>query len=246
MNSLGDRMKRYEQSSKQFLTRRMPVIVRLDGKAFHTFTRGLGKPFDKCFMLAMSETMKQLCENIQGCVFGYTQSDEISLVLIDYKELNSEAWFDYQVQKMCSVSASMATLYFNNAFRKFAQSLCKEQDEVYSRKFYTALFDSRVFNVPKEDVANCILWRQNDATRNSILGTAQAFFSQKEMQGISCDKLQDKLFLEKGLNWNELEVSKKRGTSCIKAEDGSWKLDEQMPIISQNRDYVNKAIFYNE
>lgn len=104
-DELGDRMKSYyENRSKTFLARRTPVIIRLDGKAFHTFTRGFNKPFDEAMCNAMQETMKYLCENIQGCVLGYTQSDEITLVLIDYQKLTTDAWFDYNVQKMCSVA----------------------------------------------------------------------------------------------------------------------------------------------
>ena len=106
----------YEQVPKTQLVRRMPVMIRIDGKAFHTFTRGFQKPFDNILIKSMQETMKYLCENIQGCVFGYTQSDEITLVLVDYKKLTSSACFDYQVQKMCSISASMATMIFNKVF----------------------------------------------------------------------------------------------------------------------------------
>ena len=118
-SALGTRMKEfYETVSKTKLVRRMPVMIRLDGKAFHTFTRGFHKPFDDILIKSMQETMKYLCENIQGCVFGYTQSDEITLVLIDYKKITSSAWFDYEVQKICSISASMATLAFNKFFTK--------------------------------------------------------------------------------------------------------------------------------
>lgn len=116
-SDLGKRMKEfYEQVPKTRLVRRMPVMIRIDGKAFHTFTRGFQKPFDDILIKSMQETMKYLCENIQGCVFGYTQSDEITLVLVDYKKLTSSAWFDYEVQKMCSISASMATMIFNKVF----------------------------------------------------------------------------------------------------------------------------------
>ena len=115
--SLGDRMKNnYENVNRFYLTRRMPVIIRMDMKAGHTFTRGMKKPFDDIFVKTMQNTMKYLCENIQGCVIGYTQSDEISLVLTDYAELTTDAWFGNNLQKMCSVSASMATLAFNKAF----------------------------------------------------------------------------------------------------------------------------------
>ena len=94
-DSLGDRMKGYENIARNYLTRRIPTIIRVDGKAFHTFTRGMEKPFDRILMTTMQNTMKYLCENIQGCVFGYTQSDEITLILVDYKKLTSSAWFDY-------------------------------------------------------------------------------------------------------------------------------------------------------
>lgn len=106
-SALAKRMKKYEVVPKNTLMRRTPVIIRVDGRAFHTFTKGFQKPFDDVLMRVMQDTMKYLCENIQGCVFGYTQSDEITLILIDYKKLNSEAWFDYEVQKMCSIVASM-------------------------------------------------------------------------------------------------------------------------------------------
>ena len=116
-DALGDRMKKYyEEVSKTRLVRRMPVIIRLDGKAFHTFTRGFKKPYDQVLGNSMVRTMEYLCQNIQGCIFGYTQSDEITLVLVDYKNLNSAAWFDYQVQKIVSVSAGMASMYFNKIF----------------------------------------------------------------------------------------------------------------------------------
>ena len=115
-DDLGKRMKKYEEVSKTALMRRTPVIIRIDGKAFHTFTRGFEKPFDRILVKTMQETTKYLCQNIQGCVFGYTQSDEISLVLIDYQTLTTDAWFDYKVQKLCSIAASMATMAFNKFF----------------------------------------------------------------------------------------------------------------------------------
>lgn len=114
-DDLGIRMKTfYEQVPKTRLIRRCPVAIRIDGKAFHTFTRKFQKPFDEILIKSMQDTMKYLCENIQGCVLGYTQSDEITLILVDYKKLTSDAWFDYEVQKMCSIAASMTTMAFNN------------------------------------------------------------------------------------------------------------------------------------
>lgn len=119
-DDLGVRMKTfYEQIPKTKLMRRCPVAIRIDGKAFHTFTRGFQKPFDEVLIKSMQETTKYLCENIQGCVLGYTQSDEITLILVDYKKLTSSAWFDYEVQKICSITASMATMAFNKLFEKY-------------------------------------------------------------------------------------------------------------------------------
>ena len=130
-DDLGLRMKsNYEMRARSYLTRRTPVIIRIDGKAFHSFTKGFKKPYDKLLMTCMQETMKYLCEHIQGCVLGYTQSDEISLLLIDYKKLTSDSWFDYQVQKICSISASMATMQFN---RIFNDSMCGISPRIQGR-----------------------------------------------------------------------------------------------------------------
>lgn len=240
-DSLGDRMKGYyEEISKTKLTRRTPVIARLDGKAFHTFTRGFEKPFDNILVESMQETMKYLCENVQGCVLGYTQSDEITLVLVDYQTLESSAWFDYEVQKMTSILASMATLAFNRIFNKKATAWingeCNDpkrfkQDEdtfyhindligTYEKAINKgAMFDARVFNIPKEEVTNCVFWRQLDAERNSILSVAQANFSHKEMQGISCKNLVTKLEEEKGIIWGNLPTTLKRGSCCVKKRE---------------------------
>jgi len=278
-SSLGDRMKGYEAVSKNRLVRRMPVVLRLDGKAFHTFTRGFVKPFDDVMVKSMQDAMKYLCENIQGCVLGYTQSDEITLVLVDYEKLTTSAWFDNEVQKMCSVAASMATLAFNTAFYKHAESYglpvrlaeirggsfseeekaISEQYDVYCKVYHKALFDCRAFNVPKEDVCNCVLWRQQDATRNSILAVAQSVFSHKEMQGQSCAKLQDMLHEQKGINWNDYPTTLKRGSCCIKKGESFvppgqetavtrmvWTIDNEIPIFTQDRDYIDKLIYIGE
>lgn len=187
-DELGTRMKEfYESVPKTKLMRRTPVAIRIDGKAFHTFTRGFSKPFDDVLISAMQDTMKYLCKNIQGCVLGYTQSDEITLILVDYKRLNSSAWFDYEVQKMCSIAASMATMAFNKAFSraineeviKWATGLTPQSVEIqreHQKYIETlraaetkgAMFDARCFNIPKEEVTNLVYWRQLDATRNSI------------------------------------------------------------------------------
>lgn len=269
-DELGKRMKTfYETIPKTKLMRRVPVAIRIDGKAFHTFTKGFQKPFDEVLIKSMQDTMKYLCENIQGCVLGYTQSDEITLILIDYKKLTSSAWFDYEVQKVCSIAASMATMVFNKCFfmnymdylgnifldTYEGQEFYKHMDSVYceaSRK--GAMFDARCFNIPKEEVANLIYWRQLDATRNSIQMVGQANFSHKELQNKSCNQIQDMLMTQKGINWNDLPSYQKRGSCCIKEEycfDDSirsrWIVDNDIPIFKgDNRKYIEDLIYIGE
>lgn len=259
-DALGTRMKEnYENVAKSKLIRRMPVAIRIDGKAFHTFTKGFNKPFDKVLMRAMQRTTKYLCKNIQGCVFGYTQSDEISLILVDYKKLNSSAWFDYQVQKMCSVAASMATMAFNKYFEEEVASWWREYsldpeefdkmsilEKVYSNSIYKgALFDARCFNIPKDEVGNLIYWRELDSVRNSINMVAQSVFSHKSLQGLSCNEMLNKLLEEKGINWNDLPTECKNGTA-VYYENGDWVIDKNMPILKDNWDYINKHIYVGE
>lgn len=273
--SLGDRMKNnYENVNRFYLTRRMPVIIRMDMKAGHTFTRGMKKPFDDIFVKTMQETMKYLCENIQGCVLGYTQSDEISLVLTDYAELTTDAWFGNNLQKMCSVSASMATLAFNKAFndnivRYIDSHFDTDCDVMKDLAEYTkilinarnkgAMFDSRVFTIPKEEVCNYFIWRQQDATRNSIQSVGQANFSDKELHKKSTKDIQDMLITQKDINWNNYATTLKRGSCCIKTDDSlteydevgnicgyiqrsKWVIDNEIPIFTQDRNYVEKLI----
>lgn len=251
-DNLGDRMKEnYENRAKTKLLRRTPVIIRLDGKAFHTFTRGFDKPFDEILTSAMQQTMLTLCKEIQGCVLGYTQSDEITLVLTDYAKLETSAWFDYDIQKICSISASIATLAFNRYFLEEAQNRYESNSECVKSIYYRAwlkgaCFDARCFNIPKEEVTNCILWRQQDATRNSINSVGQAYFSHKELQGLNVNQIQDKLFKEKSINWNDLPVHLKRGSCCTKQKINGisiWVIDNYIPIFKGNdRNYIEKLI----
>lgn len=259
-DSLGDRMKgNYENRSKTYLVRRMPVIIRLDGKAFHTFTRGFDKPFDDVMMQTMQQTTLKLCQEIQGCVFGYTQSDEITLVLVDYNDINTDAWFDYSVQKMCSVAASMCTLYFNKIFAEMVDVFIANSDvtpeeekleRVYNKAIEKgAMFDARVFNIPVEEVTNCVLWRQQDATRNSISSLAQSKFSAKELHGKSSSQMQDMLMEKYGINWNNLTIPEKRGTAVYKRtidDVTEWVVDYQMPILKgEDRDYVEHLVKFD-
>ena len=260
------RMKKYEYVTRTYLTTRTPVIIRIDGKAFHTFTRGFRKPFDENLSEAMQQTMKYLCENIQGCVFGYTQSDEITLVLVDYQKIDTSAWFDYNVQKCASVAASMATMRFNQVFTELAQEYrdCIDYREAggdEAEEYWLtidracrrgAMFDARVFNIPKEEVTNNIYWRQQDATRNSIQMVGRAYFSDRQMHGKNTRQVQEMLFSEKGINWNDTPTKYKRGSCCVRVRDeetgrSSWVIDEEMPILKgENRSYVDNLINVGE
>lgn len=267
--SLEKRMKEYEQVSRTFLTRRVPVMIRIDGKAFHSFTRGMKRPFDPLLRDTMEKTMKYLCQNIQGCVFGFTQSDEITLVLTDYATISTDAWFSYNVQKMSSVAASMATSAFNRYFYEAVSSqmefpdawnddleyLCKLES-----KYFQAMFDARAFSIPKEEVCNNLIWRQQDATRNSIASVGQSYFSQKELQGKTRNQIQEMLFTNKGVNWNDFATRYKRGSCCyretkkeemedprmpgkqIQVERRVWVIDSNPPIFSQDRNFIEKWI----
>ena len=273
-DALGDRMKAYENISRNYLTRRVPVIIRLDGKAFHTFTKGMVKPFDPVLTQAMQQTMKSLCENSQGCVLGYTQSDEITLVLTDYATIKTDAWFGYNIQKMVSIASSIATLAFDREFtiahgnwfdKSFDNGESEKPgftqlDSLYSSKRHHAMFDARVFSVPKEEVCNCLIWRQQDATRNSIEAVGQANFSQRQLHEKSCNEIQEMLWSEKGINWNDFPTESKRGSCCIKQQIKTlmddplhsgqeilvtrrkWIVDREIPIFTQNRAYIEDLL----
>lgn len=274
-DSLGDRMKRYEYVTRTYLTNRVPVIIRLDGKSFHTFTRGFNKPYDTLLMQTMMNTMQKLCTGIQGCVFGYTQSDEITLVLVDYQTIDTDAWFGYNIQKIASVSASMATMEFNRIFSdnvaKFNYNMRQDvggryikEDynlwEIYNRALKNgAMFDSRVFNVPKDEVCNCLIWRQQDATRNSIEAAGQRYFSHKQLMNKSCNDIQEMLFQKYNINWNDYPTSFKRGSACYRVQGeekvankatnenetvtrSRWLVDENIPIFTQDRNFVERWI----
>lgn len=197
---LGDRMKEfYEDRTRTYLPRRTYTIIRIDGKAFHTYTKGLDEPFDEKFVSDMDETAKFLCEKIQGTKLAFVQSDEISILVTDFDLLNTAAWFDGNIQKITSISASLATAKFNEL-----------------RPGKLAYFDSRVFTIPSlAEVINYFIWRQQDTTRNSISAVARTLYSDKELQGKNSSQLQELCF-QKGVNWNDLPVKLKRGRLILK------------------------------
>lgn len=226
MKNLGDRMKRnYEDAYRIKLTRRTPVIIRLDGKAFHTLTRGCDKPFDENFNGAMFITMKKLCEEIQGVKCAYHQSDEISLLLLDYDRLDTEAWFGNNLQKIVSISASIASLAFSNAYMR------------------EGIFDSRAFNIPENEVKNYFIWRQKDWERNSLQMLSQSHFSHNELHKKNKSDMHEMLHT-KGVNWADLQPKWKNGTFLFK-DDREWKplsslvlTRDERPVVGNLFDYI--------
>ena len=208
-DNLGDRIKNfYENAYSIKLTRKCPVIIRLDGKAFHTFTKHYcSSRFDEHFSKSMQKTAEFLLSQIQGSKIGFVQSDEISILITDYDKIETGAWFEYKLQKMCSVSASMATIAFNDAFFNTLERIPKF--------IPMGMFDSRCFNIPKDEVMNYFIWRQQDCIRNSINTFGQMNFSHKELQGKNCNDIHELLYT-KGKNWaTDLTEQQKNGTFYI-------------------------------
>ena len=239
-DDLGKRMKEfYEIRTRTFLPRRTYTIIRIDGKAFHTYTRGLKRPFDDGLIEDMDLTTKYLCENIQGCKLGYVQSDEISLLLTDFDNLQTCAWFDGQVQKIVSVSASLATAKFNQL--RILRELKSEEDNISTNDYCNSIectklahFDSRVFTIPNiNEVGNYFIWRQKDAERNSIQSLGQSLYSHKELENKNSSDIQEMCF-QKGHNWNDLKPEYKRGRLVLKQESGEWNIMRDIPIFSVN------------
>jgi tRNA(His) 5'-end guanylyltransferase len=258
---LGDRMKDfYEDRTRYKLARRTNTIIRIDGKAFHTYTKGLKRPFDEGLMEDMNKTTEYLCQNIQGAKFGYVQSDEISILITDYDDISTHAWFDGNLQKMASIAASLATAEFNRLrlIRKMNTTVATAGSIL--EQFKHAMFDARVFQIPyQEEVLNYFIWRQQDATRNSISSVAQSLYSAKELHGKKTSDMQEMIF-QKGINWNDYKPREKRGSLIRKVEhvyarqgepimDGKtrviesykrskWEADPETPIFSQTKGYL--------
>jgi tRNA(His) 5'-end guanylyltransferase len=271
-DELGDRMKDfYEDRTRYKLARRTNTIIRIDGKAFHTYTKGLQRPFDDGFIEDMNKTTEYLCQNIQGAKFGYVQSDEISILITDYDDISTHAWFDGNLQKMSSIASSLATAEFNRL--RLARILYEDPTKVWAEiisSYKLAMFDARVFQIPyQEEVINYFIWRQQDATRNSISSVAQANFSTKELKGKKTNVMQDMLMVQKEINWNDFTPREKRGSLIRKVErkyvrrvsvptsdDGKtyfipetsiytrniWEADSETPIFSKDKDYLRKLI----
>lgn len=218
-DTLGDRVKRYEAVSKPLLSRRTPVVVRIDGKAFHTFTRGCEKPFDKDIVMAMAYATKKTSLYIQGFKLAYVQSDEASFLITDYDTLETSAWFDYELNKIVSITASYFTYFFNKKWQEIYRSkyIGTPEDELNREKANRiAVFDARAFNVPHDDWQNVFIWRQQDWERNSVQMLGRSVFSQSQLHGLNVTQIIEAL-KSKGKYWDSLELPYKWGT-FVKAD----------------------------
>lgn len=230
MDSLGDRMKKYEDAYRIKLPGRMPVIIRVDGKAFHTLTRQMDRPFDRLFSSGMREVAASLFSEIQGAKLCYQQSDEVSVLVTNYDRLETQSWFDNNLQKIVSVSASIATSIFNYQLDRYLDELAE--------------FDARAFVLPREEVCNYFIWRQQDCVRNSIQLCGQAEFSPSQLHGKSCDEIRDML-TGIGKDWG-LQPDVYRKGFCVYTLDGSAAYDHTTPYFTEDRDYIEQHVYIDK
>jgi len=229
-SDLSKRIRSYEDVTRSYLYKKLPVIIRVDGKSFHKLTSFLDKPCDLRFISAIDMTTLEACQAFQCCKFAYLQSDEISFLLSDLDTPNTEMWFNGDIRKICSISAATVSVSFTRIFNGVITPVVD------------GLFDSRVFNLPIHEVENYFIERQKDAVRNSIQGYAQSFFSPKQLYKLSCEQLQEKMFTNRKFNWDKIDTSFKRGRCVIKNSDGNWIVDNEIPIFTQDREYIRSRM----
>jgi tRNA(His) guanylyltransferase len=230
-DDIGDRFKAYEGCWDFSLPRRMPMVIRVDGRAFHGIK--LAKPFDSVFFECMAVTARALCKEIQGSVLAYFQSDEISIIARDDMQPSTEPWAGKRLNKVLSLSAAIATAHFGNGYG-------------------IRQFDSRAFVLPDlSEVTNYLIWRQQDASRNSVSMAAHAEFSHKSLHGVNTNGMLDRLRLEAGKPWEDTPTHFKRGAvvrpvkvlkevpqTGLTCERREWQVDMEVPIFTQDRGYV--------
>lgn len=201
--TLGDRMKAYEHVWRQELPANSYTIIRIDGRAFHSYLQGCERPYDTRFMDDMDILTKEMCAEMQHVVLAYVQSDEVSFLLTDFETPQKEAWFRGNRDKVISTAAALSTGLFMHHIRP--------NDGL-------ATFDARAFTLPNAvEVANYFVWRQRDAMRNSIQMAGQAYFSHQELEYKDTDMIQEMLYSLHGVNWNGYPDGFKRGRVAFKA-----------------------------
>ena len=255
--TLKEEMLSYEAATKTRLTEKIPVLVRIDGRSFKTFTRDFRKPFDPIITKTMQMTLKKLCEDAHGCIFGYTTSDEMIIILTDYHKWNSSPWLNYEVQKICSLAASMATEAFNRFFKENKEEFYQTYDSPDKEKLYEAyckasekgtMFNATCFNVPEDRVCEMIYWRQLETRRNSIQALGRQYFTRNELIGKCNDEILDMLKEYKHVDWYNMPVEYRIGSSCTKgvnpfSQKKKWCIDRHMPMLcAEDRIYLQKIL----
>lgn len=224
MTEFESRMLRYEAATKHLLPRRIPIIVRVDGRAFHGITGRLyGRTWSAAFTEIMASVALAVVKDMQGCTLAYGQSDEISFLLTDYRTINTHGWFAYELNKVLTISAGLAS---GHASILLGQPVT---------------FDSRAFPLPMDEVCNYFVYRQRDATRNAINMAGQEHFSPSQLNGKNTDQVQEMLFQQKAINFNDYPIVRKRGFCIV---DGA--IDLEPPIFSQDRQYIERHVFVRE
>lgn len=244
-DEFGNRMKKFEKKSVGMVDSNMPVFVRLDGKAFHTWTRGFDKPFDERLNQIFQYATRMTCEEVGQVIMAYSQSDEVTFLLDGWKRPESQIYFGGKIQKIVSVMSSVFTAYFNN--NGIMESLRDIKNSL-------AFFDARVWNVPEHEIENVFIWRQMDVRRNSVSGLGQSLYSHKELHKKSSKEIQHMCYNEKGMDWNDLSNIQKWGFVVRKRYynasmgDGEvirseWIVDEHIPYFVDNRQYLKDIIY---
>lgn len=243
--NLSDRMKKYEEASRTALPPRMPLIIRVDGKAFSKLTAHLpNKPFNRDFIHVMENVAIAMCTNIQGAELAYSQSDEVSVLVHNYTTFETQPWFDNQVQKIVSVAASIAAATFTARSYRMWQ---KSPEDIECTDIVPVFFDARAFVLPESEVTNYMHWRQQDAVRNSVQMLTRSLFSHKECHGKNVVQMKE-MCIAAGHPWEDLTPTIRKGR-CVKKNycphlgvRMGWKVDTDIPMFSENREYIESLL----
>lgn len=254
---LSEKMKRLENETNYKLERKKPVILRIDGRSFSKFTKNLDKPFDKDLSRLFQEVTIDLHKEMDNVKFIYSTSDEISILMTDWINDNTEAWYNYRLQKLSSIASSVVTAKFNKVLldlknkywsRVMARDTLLEDDEYNLNKYklwrdkqFKAMFDCRVFNLEKEDVVPYFIYRQKDAIRNSISSLANAYFSHKTLEGKNQKEKLQMVKDETGIDWNKLSIIQQRGFAVYK-RDNEWIVDGSIPEFMIDRQFIEQFL----
>ncbi len=253
-DDLGDRIRNYEDRFRYYLPRRTYTIVRLDGKCFSKYTSKLQKPFDLGLVEDLDNAVIKLMYDMQGAQFAYVQSDEVSILLTDFENPTTDAWFDGNIQKICSVSASLLTGYFNQLRLIGWMKGERYKNDILPHVYLSAsdiplgFFDSRAFVIPDPiEVYNAVLWRQKDCIRNSVSQVASSLYSHNELLGKKHGEKHEMIF-QKGINWNDYDLKLKNGRIIIREEylvgetkRNRW-ISNGAPVFSKNTEFLKNLI----